>query len=153
MFLLLPTKAEAQTLVSQPRDFRGLAFCEGALPPTHILMVCLLPESTDWLMPRLYGDELTGQIVGSGGYKSAPKDRIIEIGYNVAPACRGQGYATQGVRLLVALAFASGFVDVVEAGTTPTNVASRRVLQKAGFTANDRVSRPEGEIDLWVIRR
>lgn len=54
------------------------------------------------------------------------------IGYSMLPEFRGRGTATRAVRLLSAWAFTTGVQRLV-AGTMPDNVASQRVLEKAGF--------------------
>lgn len=54
------------------------------------------------------------------------------IGYSVQPRFRGRGVATRAVRLLSVWAFDIGVRRLV-AGTMLDNVASQRVLEKAGF--------------------
>jgi RimJ/RimL family protein N-acetyltransferase len=100
-------------------------------------------------MPRLFVDDVSGRIVGAGGFKSTPKDGKVEIGYGIAPACRGHGYATRGVTLLCAEAFASGRVKEILAETSVTNAASERVLEKAGFICYGSGSDDEGPVKLW----
>jgi RimJ/RimL family protein N-acetyltransferase len=55
-----------------------------------------------------------------------------ELGWVVAPAHRGQGYAVEAVRELVAIAFELG-VRRVEASCFADNLASRRVMEKVGL--------------------
>ncbi len=55
------------------------------------------------------------------------------LGYDLLPAWRGRGYATRAVRLLVRWAFTVAGLARLAAGTTPGNVASQRVLERAGF--------------------
>ena len=55
-----------------------------------------------------------------------------ELGWCVAPAHQGQGYAVEAVRELLALAFELG-VRRVEAGCFAENLASRRVMEKVGL--------------------
>src|SRR3954466_746210 len=120
MKLLIPTKAEAADLLGDAGTFRGFAVCADALPPAAFLNRALLSDENAWCMPRLFCSERTCQIVGSGAFKSAPREQRIEIGYGVSPACRRRGYATEGVRLLVAEAFASGLIDEVFAEVSPS---------------------------------
>jgi RimJ/RimL family protein N-acetyltransferase len=56
-----------------------------------------------------------------------------ELGYRLRTVCWGRGYATEGARALVDSAFADLGVDRVVATTMTVNVASRRVLEKAGL--------------------
>jgi RimJ/RimL family protein N-acetyltransferase len=76
----------------------------------------------------------TGHIVGGVGFKGAPSDDgVVEIGYGLAPSARGRGLAVEAVRALVVHAFDRGASGVL-AECDLDNVASRRVLERAGFT-------------------
>lgn len=55
------------------------------------------------------------------------------LGYWIGQSHAGQGRATAAVRTLLAFAFDILKLHRVEAACVPTNVASRRVLEKAGF--------------------
>jgi RimJ/RimL family protein N-acetyltransferase len=56
------------------------------------------------------------------------------MGYTVLPHERRKGYCTEAVNLLVDYLFLSTRAVRIEAGTSPQNTASHRVLEKAGFT-------------------
>jgi RimJ/RimL family protein N-acetyltransferase len=73
-------------------------------------------------------DEFAGDI---GLFNEAWSGQAM-IGYSMLPAFRGRGVATRAVRLLSAWAFDIGVRRLV-AGTATDNVASQRVLEKAGF--------------------
>ena len=55
------------------------------------------------------------------------------MGYGIVPSRQGRGYATEAVRMMAALAWRDPAVTAVTARTESGNVASRRVLEKAGF--------------------
>jgi [ribosomal protein S5]-alanine N-acetyltransferase len=55
------------------------------------------------------------------------------LGYAVAEAANGRGYATAAVRDAVRIAFAELGLHRVQAAVVPRNLASLRVLEKAGF--------------------
>ena len=74
-------------------------------------------------------DEFAGDI----GLFYEAFSRQAMIGYNMLPGFRGRGATTRAVRLLSAWAFEAGVRRLV-AGTAPDNVASQRVLGRAGFT-------------------
>jgi RimJ/RimL family protein N-acetyltransferase len=74
-------------------------------------------------------DEFAGDI----GLFYEAFSRQAMIGYSMLPGFRGRGGATRAVRLLSAWAFEIGVRRLV-AGTAPDNVASQRVLERAGFT-------------------
>lgn len=62
------------------------------------------------------------------------------VSYILRPDAWGRGYATEGLRRLLALAFGQLGLPIVHAKHHPDNPASGRVLVKAGFTHTGRVS-------------
>jgi RimJ/RimL family protein N-acetyltransferase len=96
-----------------------------------------------WLY-RGYGswaleERATGRFVGSVGFTDRKRDRglelrgVPEMGWTLAAAAFGKGYATEAVQ--VALRWACGHFGSVRviALTTEDNAASMRVAQKCGF--------------------
>ncbi|MFH8976032.1 GNAT family N-acetyltransferase [Streptomyces sp. NPDC017890] len=76
-----------------------------------------------------------GRAVGGMGFHGPPdEDGRVEIGYDLAEAARGHGYATEGLRALSAWALAREEVTSVFATTEPANLASQAVIVRAGFT-------------------
>ena len=73
-------------------------------------------------------------VIGDIGFHTAPSAGSVEIGYGIVPAHRGHGYVTDAVNALTAWALAQPGVTEVRAETDPDNVASQRVLDRAGFT-------------------
>jgi RimJ/RimL family protein N-acetyltransferase len=65
--------------------------------------------------------------------RSATRPPTAELGYRLRRAAWGQGYATEGVCRLLDLAFGELDAAVVIATTYEENLASRRVLEKAGL--------------------
>jgi ribosomal-protein-alanine N-acetyltransferase len=61
-------------------------------------------------------------------------DGVAELGYRVAQQVAGHGVATATVRDLCRLAASQHGVTRLRAATSEDNAASRRVLEKAGFT-------------------
>jgi ribosomal-protein-alanine N-acetyltransferase len=61
------------------------------------------------------------------------EDRTAELGYRVAQHVAGRGVATATVRELCRLAVAEHGLSTLRAAAARTNVASQRVLLKAGF--------------------
>jgi GNAT superfamily N-acetyltransferase len=78
-------------------------------------------------------ERATGLVVGAIGFFGPPRDSEVEIGYGIVPSRQGRGYATEALRAMIAMAWADARVRAVVAGTDPGNVASQRVLGKAGF--------------------
>jgi RimJ/RimL family protein N-acetyltransferase len=60
-------------------------------------------------------------------------DRLT-LGYALAPAVWGRGFATEAVRAIVDVAFELTAAAAIEASVRPENLASRRVVEKAGFS-------------------
>ncbi len=55
------------------------------------------------------------------------------LGYDIAEAVNGRGYATEAVQLTVTFAFRELALHRVQAATMLANIRSQRVLEKAGF--------------------
>jgi len=100
----------------------------------HWISLHVAPASYSFLIiRRLDGRPLGG--IGFGG-----EGALAELGYALGRSFWGQGYATEGVRAMMAHAPAVGF-GALEAYSFLDNPASARVLSKAGF------------VDLGVVRR
>jgi ribosomal-protein-alanine N-acetyltransferase len=59
--------------------------------------------------------------------------QIGTLGYWVGEPFQGRGYITEAVKLISRFAFTQLNLHRVEAACLPENIASRRVLEKAGF--------------------
>jgi RimJ/RimL family protein N-acetyltransferase len=78
-------------------------------------------------------------VVGDIGFHGPPNPGgSVTVGYGLAPGARGQGYATEALRAVVAWALAQPEVVVVEADTTHANLPSQRVLERAGMRMYDK---------------
>jgi RimJ/RimL family protein N-acetyltransferase len=79
-------------------------------------------------------DSESGEVIGGGTLHHLDQERkIVEIGYFVLPHARRRGFATTIARLLAEHAFLLG-IERVAAYVNVGNVASERVVEKAGFT-------------------
>jgi [ribosomal protein S5]-alanine N-acetyltransferase len=83
----------------------------------------------------LLRDRQTGEMVGRGGlqhtYTAGLHD--VEVGWAVVPERWGQGLATELARASVEVGFEQLDLLQIIAFALPTNIASRRVMEKAGF--------------------
>ncbi|HEU5036556.1 MAG TPA: GNAT family protein [Nocardioides sp.] len=83
-----------------------------------------------------------------------PDFRSAALGYCLAEAGWGQGYATEAARAVLAWAFSTLDLNRVQAETDTRNVASARVLEKLGFLREGTLREDcvvNGEIsDSWV---
>ncbi|MGN6869954.1 MAG: GNAT family N-acetyltransferase [Solirubrobacteraceae bacterium] len=81
-------------------------------------------------------DRDTGEMVGRGGlqytYTAGLND--VEAGWAIVPERWGQGLATELAHACVEVAFEQLALRELVAFTLPENIASRRVMEKAGFT-------------------
>ncbi len=78
-------------------------------------------------------------------------DGTAELGYRVAQHVAGHGVATATVQELCHRAAARYGLRALRAATTFDNVASQKVLTKAGF-ARDGPARPGGRPGIWYQR-
>jgi RimJ/RimL family protein N-acetyltransferase len=80
-----------------------------------------------------------GVVIGDIGFHGPPSPvGSVTVGYGLAPGARGQGYATEALRAVVAWALAQPEVAAVEADTTHANLPSQRVMERAGMRLVDR---------------
>ncbi|MDQ3875812.1 MAG: GNAT family N-acetyltransferase [Actinomycetota bacterium] len=76
-----------------------------------------------------------GVFVARGGlrYYDLEGERVVELGYSVKSTLWGQGFATEIAQTCTSMGLSElGFRQIV-AFTLPTNIASRHVMEKAGF--------------------
>ena len=59
--------------------------------------------------------------------------KLTAIGYALLPSERGKGYGSEAIRIMVDYLFLSKNIVRIQAETHPQNIASQRVLEKAGF--------------------
>ena len=79
-------------------------------------------------------DPRSNEVVGGGMLHHLDSERkIVEIGYFVLPHARRRGIATAIARLLAGHAFSLG-IERVAAYVNVGNLASERVVERAGFT-------------------
>ena len=91
------------------------------------------------------------QLIGSGGFKGGPNaDGWVEIGYEIAPAYRNQGLATEMAMALIDYALTQVDVTGICAHTLAEENASCEVLKKCGFVKTDELEDPDdGKIWRW----
>jgi RimJ/RimL family protein N-acetyltransferase len=78
-----------------------------------------------------------GLLVGMIGLRMElhdPPAPCLEMGWRLAVAAQGQGYATEGAAAALAWGFATQPVDEILAWTAATNRASQAVMRRIGMT-------------------
>jgi RimJ/RimL family protein N-acetyltransferase len=78
-------------------------------------------------------EKATGRLVGSCGLKFLDGGMDIEVGYHFARNVWGRGYATEGAVASVRYGFDRLGLRRILGVVNPANVASQRVLEKAGL--------------------
>lgn len=79
------------------------------------------------------------RLVGDVGLRVADDEPgVVMVGYTMAPAAQGKGYATEAVGALVDYAFETLGADIVRAYADAANVASVRVGDKVGLVVVER---------------
>src|SRR5574337_1279979 len=91
-----------------------------------------------------------GDFVGWFALKYIPRTSVVEVGYRLRHAAWGRGYATEGARSLVEYGFDELGLYRIVGVTHPDNVASQRVLAKAGL-ADCGLDRVDAEVLLAHI--
>ena len=93
---------------------------ESELPPGHTF---------NWLIFPRAG----GPLIGSIGCRRVD-GHVVQFGYCLARDCWGQGYATEAAQAMVRVWLEEPAIWRVQAFCDLVNVASSRVLEKAGLT-------------------
>jgi ribosomal-protein-alanine N-acetyltransferase len=99
----------------------------------------------------------TNQLVGAMLMKPLPDGEgnfteEIEVGWHLAPAHWGQGYATEGGRRMIELGFADQNLEQIFAVTGPNNQKSQRVARRLGMKAQGLTDKYYGQtVELFKI--
>jgi aminoglycoside 6'-N-acetyltransferase len=91
----------------------------------------------------------TGELLGDVAFEHRD-ERVAAVGYSLARAHWGNGYATEAVGAVVAHGLDVLGYEVVVAEVLPANAASVAVLERLGFSRERRL--PDGD-DRYVRRR
>jgi [ribosomal protein S5]-alanine N-acetyltransferase len=89
---------------------------------------------------------LDDQLIGWVQLKVDQGDSSASLGYGIAPASWGRGFATEAARAMVDYGFETFGLAKIWARVDPRNLASVRVLEKLGM-------RLEGVLRSHVVRR
>src|SRR5512143_1157513 len=75
------------------------------------------PSQAGWLLYYIVAED--GHLAGTAGYKGAPRDGVVEIGYGILPDYQRRGLATEAAGALIEHAFREPGVRAVIAETLP----------------------------------
>lgn len=73
----------------------------------------------------------------------------IELGYHLHKKFWGKGYGTELARALIQWGFQNLSINKLVSTTYPNNIASQKVLNKAGFDCRSKKQLPNGEELFW----
>jgi RimJ/RimL family protein N-acetyltransferase len=138
LLLRAPTQADVDGIAPAFRDPEVGG--EAGLPPVDAdTLREMIQEQLPWLRergllaPYVIEDTDTGRILGGANLRLFdPMRDTVELGYWLFVDARGRGVATRAVRALVEDSHSRGVVRV-EAHVRLGNIASERVLERAGF--------------------
>jgi ribosomal-protein-alanine N-acetyltransferase len=94
------------------------------------------------------------EVSGFGGFRlfgTPPAKK--ELMYGLAPAVWGHGYATEVVQALLRFGFEQLDEERIWARTDPPNIASRRVMERAGMSYSGREREGDVEVVTYVMER
>jgi RimJ/RimL family protein N-acetyltransferase len=78
-----------------------------------------------------------------------PSNRVYNIGIDIDPAQRRQGYGAEAQALLARYLFDTYTVERVEASTDVENIPEQRALERAGFTCEGVLRRAQWRAGAW----
>jgi RimJ/RimL family protein N-acetyltransferase len=136
------TEADVDNLVTLDSDPEVMRFLNGGHPtPRDVIQHEILPRflrsyaEYDGLGYWAAIEKATGDFLG--WFALHPEEggspESMALGYRLCKAAWGKGYATEGARALIRVGFTEHGVRRVFATTYQDNLASRRVMQKAGL--------------------
>jgi len=136
------TRADGDNLFALDSDPEVMRFLNGGAPTPREaiereILPCFLRCSERFPGFGVWAavEKETGEFLGWFSFR--PVDEAtpteVELGYRLRREAWGRGYATEGARALIRKGFTELGVERVIASTFEANVASRRVMEKAGL--------------------
>jgi RimJ/RimL family protein N-acetyltransferase len=144
---------ETERLILRPpkdRDRDEIAAFNGDARVGDWLAKTLTHEESDAMVDRILADiaergfgfwaverKADGAVIGLTGLLAMgaelPPGPALEVGWRLAPATWGQGYATEAARAAVAWGFANRDAPEIVAVTAVSNLASQAVMRRIGM--------------------
>lgn len=135
------TRADEDHLWNLDRDPAVMRFLTGGRPtPREVVREEVLPRIlAEYALWEAYGrwaaeEQVTRDFLGWFALRPlAEEPTSVELGYRLKRSAWGRGYGAEGASALVGRAFAQPEVERVVAFTMTVNLASRRVMERAGL--------------------
>lgn len=152
--LLRPFRAddhrELHAIAGDPQVVRWMDWGPNTPEDTGVFLGQALASDTEtprrtwkWAVTRTTDEALIGS---AELHIESPEHRRGTMGYLIAPAAQGQGYATEAARAVLRFGLTGGGLHRITATCDPENLGSTRVLEKIGM-------RREGHLrDHFLIR-
>jgi RimJ/RimL family protein N-acetyltransferase len=112
------------------------------------------PGEIGWVQLSVEERE-SGRLVGDVGLSAVDGEPgTVKVGYTIAPAFQGRGYATEAVLALLGYAFGTLGAELVRAYASAENAPSIRVAENVGMRLIERSAhRSGGEVVRYELRR
>jgi len=98
-------------------------------------------------------EKSSGEFVGRVGPWHPPGWPGFEVGWGIAKAFRGQGYAVEAARAAITWTFQTLDVDRIIHCIDPENMASQGVARRLGATIDGAATLAGDVVDVWVTAR
>lgn len=95
-----------------------------------------------WAVDELASGELIGFVGLARPRFEADFTPCVEVGWRLRAASWGRGYATEAARTALHIGFAELDLKEIVSFTVPTNVPSRRVMERLGMTLEREFEHP-----------
>lgn len=95
--------------------------------------------------------EVNGRLIGFGGVTVSKEFEGLNLSYHLHPDSWGQGYASELVAESLSFAFNGLHAERVIGLVRSANIASRRVLEKSGFTFEREVMLHGAPTNLFAL--
>ena len=98
-------------------------------------------------------EKASGTFIGRVGFTNQPGWPAFELGWTIAPASQGRGYATEAATMLLEYAFTALGQSRVISLIHPDNLPSRKVAEKIGERVDGEVTLIDNTYLIYAIRR
>ena len=132
--------ADAPTLADYRSDPEVARYQHWSAPYSVDAAARMIAEMTDPAAPGWfqYAVEHDGAVIGDIGVSTHENLMQAELGYTIAPAHQGHGYATEAVRRMLQHLFADRGLHRVSAECDARNERSAKLLARLGFRQEGR---------------
>ncbi len=145
-FFLLQGDAQVMQYIRPPRTKEE--------SDTFLMEKILTGDANDYKGYWAVEEKETGLFVGSFVIIPIPDDADkIQLGYSFLPSQWGKGYATEVAKAGVDYFYHRTPLAIIYGVTESANIASQKVLLKAGFQFNEKKVEGETELTVFVLRK